>query len=128
MSRRKGKSAPRAAGRAATPEPRFVSAFLEIARIARLADEQLHRAIGELHCVGRKYTEMPDYAKAELAIFAVSQVAQMAKDFEGLYDRLYDEAAEAHTAKRSLKRPPVHAGGLFIEPFPRSANTSLLGI
>jgi len=52
----------------------------------------LHRAIGELHCDGRKYTEMPDYAKAELAILAVSQVAQMAKDFEGLYDRLYDEA------------------------------------
>ena len=105
MSRSKRKGAPRAAGPAAVPESRFAKGFSEIEsslrdlpRIARLAEEQLHRAIGELHCEGGKYTEIPDYAEAELAIFAVSQVAQMAKDFERLYDRLYGKAAEAHTA------------------------------
>jgi hypothetical protein len=90
---------------AATPESRLAEGFSEIEsslrdlpRIARLAEEQLHRAIGELHCVDQQYTEVPNYAAAELAIFAVSQVAQMAKDFEGFYDRIYSEAAEANTA------------------------------
>ncbi len=102
MSRSKGKRAPRAAGMAATPDG---SAFLDIEsslrdlpRIARLAEEQLHRAIGELAFNGSEYTEIPNYAETELAIFAVSQVAQMAKDLEGLYDRIYSEAAEANTA------------------------------
>jgi hypothetical protein len=105
MSRRKRKGTPRAAGPAATPESRFAKGFYEIesslrdlSRIARLAEEQLHRAIGELRCVDQKYTEVPNYAATELAIFAVSQVTQMTKDFEGLYDRIYSEAAEAHTA------------------------------
>jgi hypothetical protein len=103
MRRSKGKQ--RAAGTAATPEHRLERAFLDIEsslrdlpRIARLADEQLHRAIGELEFNGSEYTEIPNYAKTELAIFAVSQVAQMAKDLEGLYDRIYSKTAEAHTA------------------------------
>jgi hypothetical protein len=70
----------------------------DLPRIARLAEEQLHRAIGELEFNGSEYTEIPHYAKTELAIFAVSQVAQMAKDLEGLYDRIYSEAAAAHTS------------------------------
>jgi hypothetical protein len=74
------------------------SSLRDLPRIARLADEQLHRAIGELGCAGREYTEVPDYAAAELAIFAVSQVAQMAKDLESLYDCICSEAAEARTA------------------------------
>jgi hypothetical protein len=105
MSRSKRKGAPRAAGPAAVPESRFAKGFSEIEsslrdlpRIARLAEEQLHRAIGGLAFNGSEYTEIPHYAEAELAIFAVSQVAQMTKDFEGLYDRIYSEAAEAHTA------------------------------
>jgi hypothetical protein len=94
----------RAAGPAATPESRLAKGFSEIEsslrdlpRIARLAEEQLHWAIGELAFNGSEYTEIPNYAKTELAIFAVSQVAKMAKDLEGLYDRIYDEAAKAHT-------------------------------
>jgi hypothetical protein len=105
MSRRKGKSAPRAAATAGRRLPRVHRAFLEIEselrdlpRIARLADEQLHRAIGELGCAGRKYTEVPDYAEVELALFAVSKVAQMAKDLESQFDRIYSEAAKADAA------------------------------
>jgi hypothetical protein len=70
----------------------------DLPRIARLAEEQLHRAIGELRCESGKYTEVPDYAAAELAIFAVSQVAQMAKDLESIYDRVYSEVAKANAA------------------------------
>jgi hypothetical protein len=32
----------------------------------------------------------------------------------------------AHRIRRA-QIPPVHAGGFLVEPFPRSANTSLLG-
>ena len=102
MSRRKAKSAPRAAATAATPDRiallEIESSLRDLRRIARLAEEQLHRAIGELAFNGSEYTEIPNYAKTELAIFAVSQVAKMAKDLEGLYDRIYSEAAEANTA------------------------------
>jgi hypothetical protein len=68
------------------------SSLRDLPRIARLAEEQLHRAIGELAFNGSDYTEIPNYAKTELAIFAVSQVAQMAKDLEDLYDRTWSEA------------------------------------
>jgi hypothetical protein len=102
VSRRKGKSAPRAAETAATPDRiallEIESSLRDLPRAARLAEEQLHWAIGELAFNGSEYTEIPNYAKTELAIFAVSQVAKMAKDLEGLYDRIYDEAAKAHTA------------------------------
>jgi hypothetical protein len=74
------------------------SSLRDLPRMARLAEEQLHRAIGELAFDGSEFTEIPNYAKTELAIFAVSQVAQMAKDLEGLYDRIYSDAAEAHAA------------------------------
>jgi hypothetical protein len=74
------------------------SSLRDLPRIARLADEQLHRAVGELEFNGSEYTEIPNYAKTELAIFAVSQVAQMAKDLESLYDRIYGEIREAHAA------------------------------
>jgi hypothetical protein len=101
----KGKSIPRAAERAPTPEPRFLKAFSEIEgdlrdlrRIARLAEEQLHRAIGELAVKDSEYTEVPNYAQTDLAIFAVSQVAKMAEDLETLYDRLYSEPSEARAA------------------------------
>ena len=98
-------SRPRAAGPAATPESRLAEGFSEIEsslrdlpRIARLAEEQLHWAIGELAFNGSEYTEIPNYTETDLAIFAVSQVAQMAKDLESLYDRIYSGAAEAHAA------------------------------
>jgi hypothetical protein len=74
------------------------SSLRDLPRIARLAEEQLHRAIGELEFNGSEYTEIPNYAKTELAIFAVSQVEIMAKDLEGLFDRIYSEAAESHAA------------------------------
>jgi hypothetical protein len=74
------------------------SNLCDLPRIARLAEEQLHRAIGELEFNGSEYTEIPNYAKTELAIFAVSQVEQMAKDLKGQFYRIYGEAAEAHAA------------------------------
>jgi hypothetical protein len=74
------------------------SSLCDLPRIARLAEEQLHRAIGELEFNGSEYTEITNYAKTELAIFAVSQVEQMAKDLKGQFYRIYSEAAEAHTA------------------------------
>jgi hypothetical protein len=34
----------------------------DLTRAARLASEQLHRAVGELRCDGEKYLEAPDAA------------------------------------------------------------------
>jgi hypothetical protein len=121
----------KAAAGTAAPEPRLGRAFSEIEsslrdlpRIARLADEQLHRAIGELHLVDNKYTEMPDYATAELAIFAVSQVAQMAW-------RAFTTAFTAQPRKRTrhkrssqLTARRFTPGGLLFSALSRSARSA----
>jgi hypothetical protein len=67
----------------------------DLARMARLAELQLHEAIGELPCKDGKYIETPDCAAAEPAIFAVSKMAEMAKQLEQTYDCLYADAARA---------------------------------
>jgi hypothetical protein len=53
--------------------------------MARLAEIQVNKAVGQLACQDGKYIETPDYDATDLAIFAVSQMADMAKRFEELY-------------------------------------------
>ena len=65
----------------------------DLARMARLMQLQVHEAIGELRFVDGKYTEAPNGEATELAIFAVSQMADMTKRFKDLYHRLYDEGS-----------------------------------
>jgi hypothetical protein len=50
---------------------------------------------------GGEYTEQPKAEATELAVFAVSQMADMAKRFQELYFRLYSEAATAEVAGRA---------------------------
>jgi hypothetical protein len=82
----------------------FSSAFSDIegeicdlTRMARLAALQLHEAVGELPIVNGEYTEAPNVEATDLAIFAVSQMAVMAKRLEELYYRLHNEAVAAGT-------------------------------
>ena len=90
------------AGAAATEREHFWEAFSELeaevcdlTRMARLAELQLYEAVGELAFMDGEYTEMPKREATELAIFAVSQMADMAKRFQELYFRLHNEAATA---------------------------------
>ena len=70
----------------------------DLVRMARLAELQLHQAIGELQCKDGKYIEIPDREAADLAIFAITKMAEMAKQFEQTYDRLFDAMAASHAA------------------------------
>ena len=63
----------------------------DLARMARLMQLQVHEAVGELSFVDGQYTEAPNGEATELAIFAVSQMADMMKRFKDRYHRLYDE-------------------------------------
>jgi hypothetical protein len=67
----------------------------DLTRMARLAELQLYEAVGELAFVDGEYTEMPKREATELAIFAVSQMADMAKKLEELWYRLHNEAVRA---------------------------------
>jgi hypothetical protein len=69
--------------------------------MARLAELQLHEAVGELSFVNGEYTEIPKAQATDLAVFAVSQMADMAKRFQELYFRLHNEAATAEVADRA---------------------------
>ena len=87
---------------AAAESEHFADAFsslepevCDLTRMARLAELQLHEAVGELSFVDREYKAPPDVEATELAIFAVSQMADMAKRFEELYYRLHNEAVRA---------------------------------
>jgi hypothetical protein len=51
-----------------------------LTRMARLAEIQVNRAVGQLSYVDGKCTEPPEAESAELAVFAVSQMADMAKE------------------------------------------------
>jgi hypothetical protein len=69
---------------------KFLSSEIECAvcdlpRMARLAELQLYQAVGELEHRDGKIVEIPDAASTELAVFAVSKMAQMAEQFEQLY-------------------------------------------
>ena len=69
----------------------------DLTRMARLAELQLHEALGELQCKDGKYIEIPDQEAADLAIFAVSKMAEMAKQLEQLYYRLHGGAETVRT-------------------------------
>jgi hypothetical protein len=66
--------------------------------MARLTELQPHQAVGELQCKDGKYTGIPDQEAADLAIFAVSKMAEMAKQFEQTYDRLSAAGPESRAA------------------------------
>jgi hypothetical protein len=92
----------------ATEREHFAEAFhalegevCDLTRMARLAELQLYEAVGELSFVNGEYTETPKVEATELAVFAVSQMADMAKKFEDLYYRLHNEAAQAKAADRA---------------------------
>ena len=57
----------------------------DLTRMARLAEIQVDNAIGQLSLVDGKYTEPPEAEATDLAVFAVSQMAGMAKRFQELY-------------------------------------------
>jgi hypothetical protein len=89
----------------ATEREHFAAAFhalegevYDLTRMARLAELQLYKAVGNLSFVDGEYTEPPKAEATELAVFAVSQIAEMAKRFEELYLRLHNEAARAGVA------------------------------
>ncbi|MEA2909252.1 MAG: hypothetical protein QOJ15_1333 [Bradyrhizobium sp.] len=90
------------AGAAATQREHFATAFhaleaevCDLTRMPRLAELQLYEAVGKLSFVGGEYTEPPKAEATDLAVFAVSQMADMAKRFQELYFRLHNEAATA---------------------------------
>jgi hypothetical protein len=92
----------------ATKTGHFAAAFHELeaevcdlTRMARLAELQLYEAVGELSFVNGEYTETPKVEATELAVFAVSQMADMAKRLEELYYRLHNAAAQAEVADRA---------------------------
>jgi hypothetical protein len=97
-------------GRAAHMEE-LASAFIRIeggiydmVSAARLAENQLHEAVGNLNCAhdgDSRYTEVPDYESAGLAVFAVSNVTTVAKSLLELHGRLFDEAAAAGAQART---------------------------
>ena len=80
-----------------------------LARMARLAEIQLNKAVGQLRCEDGKYVEVPDYEATDLAIFAVSQMAKMVERFEELY---YSQRSRERTIKLGYG-PPAHPGGFF---------------
>src|SRR5215210_3602901 len=63
----------------------------DLRRMARLAEIQVNKAVGQLSCKDGKYVEVPDYEATDLAIFAVSQMAKMVERFEELYYRGFGE-------------------------------------
>jgi hypothetical protein len=92
----------RCAAAVAAESKHFADAFstlegevCDLTRMARLAELQLYEAVGELAFVDGEYTEMPKREATELAIFAVSQMADMAKKLEELWYRLHNEAVRA---------------------------------
>jgi hypothetical protein len=92
----------------ATDPAHFASAFhdlegevCDLTRMARLAELQLYEAVGELSFVDGKNTEPPKVEATDLAVFAVSQMAVLAKRFEELYYRLHNEAASAGVSDRA---------------------------
>jgi hypothetical protein len=98
----------RCAAAVAAESKHFADAFsvlegevCDLTRMARLAELQLYEAVGELAFADGEYTEMPKREATELAIFAVSQMAVMAKRLEELYYRLHTEAVRAGRLSRA---------------------------
>jgi hypothetical protein len=68
------------------------SEIADMTRMARLAEQQLWRALGNLACKDGKYIELPDAETTGLAVFAVQKMHDMAKELEAKYERLWHEA------------------------------------
>ena len=64
----------------------------DLTRMARLAQLQLHKAIGDLEYEDGKCVETPSTEPAELAIFAVDLLASKAKELEQMWYRLHNDA------------------------------------
>ena len=87
-------------GRIPVREADLSEAFLELqfsinrlAQMARLAECQLDHAVGGLEHSEGICTEVPETEATELAIFAVTQTAIMAKELAELHERLLHEGA-----------------------------------
>jgi hypothetical protein len=87
-------------GRVTVREADLSKAFLDLqfsinrlAQMARLAECQLDHAVGGLEHSEGKCIEVPETEATELAIFAVTQTAIMAKELADLHDRLQCEGA-----------------------------------
>jgi hypothetical protein len=90
------------------PRERFSDAFqtlepevCDLTRMARLAQLQLGKAVGNLPFADGKYTEPPEAEATGLAVLVVGQMADMAKRLEELYYRLHNEAVRAEEADRA---------------------------
>ena len=68
------------------------SEVTDLTRMARLAEIQVNKAIGQLSFVDGQYTEPPEAEATDLAVFAVSQMADMAKRFQELYYSAFKDA------------------------------------
>jgi hypothetical protein len=94
--------------------------------MARLAELQLHEAVGELAFMDGEYTEMPKRSHRALAIFAVSQMADAnGRHGEEISGALLPSPQRSRDGGGSRSRgiefdhsrnqsPPVHAGGFFL--------------
>lgn len=66
----------------------------DLTRMARLAELQLHKAIGDLEYEDGICVEAPDTEDAELATFAVSLLAEKVQGLKRDWYRLHDEVVE----------------------------------
>jgi hypothetical protein len=81
-------------------DPAFSRAFSDLEpdirdlpRIARLATQQLYKAVGQLKIANGKYIEVPDAGDTELAIVAAEIMLRMARELEQTYDRFHAAAS-----------------------------------
>ncbi|MGL9621571.1 hypothetical protein QRQ56_26505 [Bradyrhizobium sp. U531] len=82
--------------------PGFARAFCnlesnvcDLTRMARLAQLQVHEAIGELKYEDGTCVEVPDTESVGLAMFAVSLLTEKVRELEQEWYRLFNEAVEA---------------------------------
>jgi hypothetical protein len=73
----------------------------DLTRMARLAQLQLHEAIGELRYEDGKCVEMPDEENVDLAIFTVSLLNDKVKELKETWYRLFNDAVKAAREARS---------------------------
>lgn len=72
----------------------------DLARMALLAERQLHRAIGDLRYEDGICVEVPDTDDAELATLAVSLLSEKVRELKREWYRRFDLAVETHTEAR----------------------------
>ncbi|KRQ03330.1 hypothetical protein AOQ71_31905 [Bradyrhizobium manausense] len=71
------------------------SDICDLTRMARLAELQLQKAIGDLRYENGICVEAPDTEDAELATFAVSLLTEKVRELEGEWYRLFNEGVAA---------------------------------